>query len=454
MMPHDFKPLHCLLSTPDALVLDVDNYEAYHHDATDYRGRPAAIVFATCEQDVIETVRFCAEHEIPLVGRGAGTGLSGGCVPTMGELVLSTERMTELCVDPVWRIAVCGPGVITKHLQDEALKFNFAYPPDPASYTESTLGGNIAENAGGLRCKRFGVTRDYVIGLRGILADGRVLDTGIFNRNGGFNFTDLLIASEGTLVITTRIAVRLVPACGRGTTILAAFDTPEQAAQTVSDITGAGIIPMVLEYVDGDAASVANAYKHTEGIDKAAAVLLIETTELDPEGETARIRRFCEGNQAAYVRAEADPERAEVLWDVRRNISTALKAMAAIRISEDVAVPNSRFPDLVAYVSELNAASSIRINSYGHAGDGNLHVNFISMTGSDGDREEIERRIGELMRRTIELGGTLSGEHGIGLAKRQFIGLEFDDSTLEAMREFKRIFDPSSTFGPGKILEI
>lgn len=446
-------PLRQTLSSPDILITDVDAHEPYHHDATDYRGRPAAIILAATESDVLATVRFCAEHNLPLVGRGAGTGLSGGCVPADGEIVLSTERLTDLQIDPARRIAICGPGIITKHLQDEARRHGLTYPPDPASFDQSTLGGNVAENAGGLRCKRFGVTKDYVIGLRAVTPDGRILNTGIFNDNHGFALMDLLIGSEGTLAIITRIAVRLIPACERGHTLLVAFDRPENAARAVSDITGAGLIPTVLEYVDGDAAAAANAYRKTEGIDRAAAVLLIETTDRAPEAETACIRAICERHRASYLRIETDPDKAESLWDVRRNISTALKEMAAIRISEDVAVPNSQFPALVAFVGRMNAESSIRINSYGHAGDGNLHVNFLSMTGSDSDKAEIERRIHQLMRHTIALGGTLSGEHGIGLAKRHFVALEFDEPTRNAMKSVKNLFDPHCLFGPGKIFE-
>lgn len=447
----NFDILRGRLSRPENLVVDVEGHEEYHHDATDDRGVPAAIVFAESAADVAATVRFCAGHGLTVVGRGAGTGLSGGAVPSEGSVVLSTERMQRLDIDAERRVARCGPGVITKTLQDRALELGLAYPPDPASYDQSTLGGNVAENAGGLRCKRFGVTRDYVIGLQAVTAGGEVLKTGIYGDGGGFGWGDVLIGSEGTLAIITEIAVRLIPAPRAGTMLLAAFERPEDAARTVAAITGAGIIPTVLEYVDGDAAAAANEYRQTEGIDRAAAVLLIETTECHSAAETARIRAFCEKNRATYLRIEEDPAKAEALWDVRRNVSTALKEMAAVRVSEDVAVPNSKFPDLVAYVSQMNAESSIRINSYGHAGDGNLHVNFISMTGSAADRAEIERRIKQLMRQTIGLGGTLSGEHGIGLAKRAYIGLEFDEPTLNYMKRVKAVLDPEGLLNPGKI---
>jgi len=307
----DFQQLQLRLSRPDILVTDLADYEAYCHDATDDTGCPGAIVFAESEHDVVECVRFCASQGLSLVPRGAGTGLSGGCVPSDGSLVLSTERMVRLEIDRERRVAVCGPGVITKTLQDEAARLGLAYPPDPASYDQSTLGGNVAENAGGLRCKRFGVTKDYVIGLRAVTSDGRPLQTGSYTGNRGFNLTDLLLGSEGTLAIITEIMVRLIPAVGRGHTLLVALNSAEQAAQTVADITGAGIIPTVLEYVDGDASAAANAYRRSEGIDRAAAVLLIETTEHDPVAQTETIRAICARNQASYVRVETDQEKAE-----------------------------------------------------------------------------------------------------------------------------------------------
>ncbi|UCE23202.1 MAG: FAD-binding protein [Candidatus Zixiibacteriota bacterium] len=432
-------------------MTDFSEFQQYLYDATDEKGRPSALVFATCDADVVETARFCQEHRVALVPRGAGTGLSGGCVPSEGSVVLSTERMKKLEIDVARKVARVGPGVITKDLQDEAEKHGLTYPPDPASYDESTLGGNVAENAGGLRCLRFGVTRDYVIGLKAVTMAGETMETGIYCETGGFGFEGLFIGAEGTLVIITEIAVRLTDIPGTGDTILAAFDDPKDAAQTVSDITKAGITPTVMEYLDGDAADCSNRYEKTEGLDDVAAILLFETPAEDRVGCSRTIESFCRKNQCSYIRVENDAKKAEHLWRVRRNLSKAVKELASVRISEDVAVPNSKFPILVEFVAYLNRSSPLRINAFGHAGDGNLHVNFLSLTGDPDDSRLMEAGIEQLLRKTVELGGTLSGEHGIGLAKRRFLGLEFDPATISYMKGVKAVFDPGGLLNPGKI---
>lgn len=280
---------------------------------------------------------------------------------------------------------------------------------------------------------------------------GDIMETGIYCQNRGFALGDVLIGSEGTLVIVTEIAVRLVPKPIVGDTILAAFDNPKNAAQTVSDITRAGIIPTVLEYLDGDAADCSNKYEKTEGLDSVAAIVLIETPYENRTACGGQIEAFCKKNHCTYFRIESELEKAEKLWKIRRNLSKAVKEMGKIRVSEDVAVPNSKFPLLVEFVSRLNSSSPLRINSFGHAGDGNLHVNFLSMTGSAEDLKAMEANIKFLLKKALEMGGTLTGEHGIGLAKRRFLHWEFDSTTLGFMKEFKSIFDPDNLLNPGKI---
>jgi glycolate oxidase len=406
---------------------------------------------AESEDDVVNTINFARSNNLSVVPRGAGTGLSGGCVPNAGSLVLSTERINQLRVDTIKKTAVVGPGVITKQLQEEAAKFKLSYPPDPASYTESTIGGNVAEGAGGLRCKRFGVTKDYVLGIRGVTAAGEIVQTGCYNDEAGFAFTDIFNASEGTLVAMTEITLRLSDIVSPGDTFLVAFDTPKDAAQTVSDITGAGIIPNVMEFLDGDAAECSNKYEKTEGLDKVAAILLIESAQEGGARQVEQIKYFCEKNRSSFFRHESDPRQADKLWKIRRNLSKASKQMSKIRISEDVAVPISKFPDLIEYVSYMNKTSKLRINSFGHAGDGNLHVNFLSDDDTKAGHELIEHEIERLLIKTVELGGTLTGEHGIGLAKRQYLGLEFDALTISYMKKLKEIFDPANLLNPGKI---
>jgi len=440
------------LQAPDSLIGDLSSLEQYHHDATSYQAVPTALLLAETAEDVASAINFCAAESIPITARGAGTGLSGGCVVSPGGLLLSTEKLRHMEIFPERRLAFCGPGVITKELQDAAQKFGLTYPPDPASYEESTLGGNVAENAGGLRCKRFGVTKDYVLGLEAVLPNGQVLRTGLFERNRGFSLGELLIGSEGTLAIITNIALRLIDLPGRGATILVAFDDPQDAAQAVTDINTSGIVLTVMEFLDGDAAACSNEYEKSEGFEAVAAILLLETSDTDAPAQTARIRQICEKNRCSYLRSEPDPERAENLWRVRRNISKAIKAMAGLRISEDVAVPNSQFPALVHFVAEMNRQSQLRINCFGHAGDGNLHANFLATNDSEATRAEVDEWVDILMRKTIALGGTLTGEHGIGLAKRQYLDLEFAPATLGAMYAVRDVFDPARLFNPDKLL--
>lgn len=446
-----FSELRKALAAPDSLIEELSGFSAYFHDATQHSAEPGALMIAESIADVIVAVCHCRDYGVPITTRGAGTGLSGGCVPSPGALLLSTERLDDIDIDPIRRLAVCGPGVITKDLQDLAATFGLTYPPDPASYTESTLGGNVAEGAGGLRCKKYGVTKDYVIGLEVVTASGETVQTGFFSGQRGLNIGDVLIASEGTLAIITRVAVRLTPIPPRGVTILAGFDSMPHAAQTVSDITAAGVIPAVLEFVDGDAIACVNSYTPTKGLDQAEALLLIETGGEQAALERTAIEKICRQNHASLLRTETDPDLAEGLWKVRRSVSTAVRAISRYAVSEDVVVPISRFPDLVRFVAEMNATSPLRINSFGHAGDGNLHVYFISAEGSPADLALIDEGIARLMHKTLALGGTITGEHGIGLAKRQFLEAEFDAPTLAAMKKFKDIFDPNHLLNPDKL---
>lgn len=399
-------------------------------------------------------MKFCVEHNIPITPRGAGTGLSGGCVPSSKGIVISTEKLDSIDLHPDKQLALCGPGVITKALQIAAAEFGLTYPPDPASYGESTLGGNVAEGAGGLRCKRFGVTKDYVLGIEAVTMKGSLLKTGYYNDCAGMSLADLLIASEGTLAIITELALSLIPTPNRGTTILVTFEKPKDAAQTVSDITAQGIIPTVLEFLDGNAAACSNAFEKTDGLDNnTGAILLIETGAGDNNVETKLIRAICEANSCNYITIEETPVKAEELWRVRRNLSRAIKASVKCFISEDVAVPNTKFPELVDFVAQMNQNGPLRVVSFGHAGDGNLHAVFLSDDDSPAGRKIMDQQVVLLMRKTLELGGTLTGEHGIGLAKREFLPWEFDKPTIKAMRAIKEVFDPENLLNPDKLFD-
>jgi glycolate oxidase len=447
----DLRELSRLLQEPESLITDLIGQEDYFRDATEETVVPLAIVLAQSEDDVIATVRFCQRHKVPIIARGAGTGLSGGCVPVKGGLVLSTEKINHLKIDPSQKRATCGPGVITKDVKDAAERHGLTYPPDPASYEECTLGGNVAECAGGLRCRRFGVTKDYVLGLKAVTVDGDILKTGIYNNHQGFSLGDILIGSEGTLAVITEIAVKLIKTPSVGATILAGFENARDAAQTVTDITGAGIIPSVMEFIDADAVECSIQYEKSEYLQEGMAALLIETSGEDVEKQTASIRTFCEKNHSSLIHVENDSAKAENLWQVRRNVSNAIKEAVRTKISEDTVVPNSQIPALVDFVAEMNRTGPLRINTFGHAGDGNIHVSFLSMTGTNEELRLIDEGIEKMLKKVIALGGTLTGEHGIGLAKSKYLDLEFDPTTIDYMKRLKQVFDPNNILNPGKI---
>lgn len=434
------------------LITDTDSFPDFARDASEINVKPEAIFFAESEDDVIDIIKRCRSNNIPVVFRGAGTGYTGGAVPIPGAMILSLERLRKLEIDSDRRIAVCGPGIITIELMKKAEERELFYPPDPASYDESMLGGNVAECAGGLHCKKYGVTKDYIIGLRAITIDGEILKTGYYSKGDVFDLSGVLIGSEGLLAAITEIAVRLIDKPTFGPTILAAFDEPEDAARTVAEITRQGIIPSVMEYMDGDAIECSNRYEQTLDIKAAAAILLFETTGDRCQSEAKQIKEICRRHRPSLVIDEEDRSRAESLWRIRRNLSKAVKASAEFKIAEDVCVPPSRLPELVAFVAELNNEFPVRVNSYGHAGDGNLHVNFLVDDEIHIKSGLIGNGIVRLFKKTLELGGTLTGEHGIGLTKKDYLNLEFDTDTIDCMKAVKAVFDPKNLLNTGKML--
>jgi glycolate oxidase len=452
-MTDNNKPFFELIRSKygDKLILDTDRFPDYFRDASEIRYVPPAIFFALTEKDVLDIINDCRQAKIPIVFRGAGTGYTGGATPVSGGLVLSLEKLKKLELDATRKIAFCGPGVITIELMKKAEQVGLFYPPDPASYEESSLGGNVAECAGGLRCKKYGVTKDYVLGIRGITINGEILKTGVYSDGDLFDLSGPIIGSEGLLLAITEIAFRLIDRPRPGETALIAFDNHKNAAEAVSEITRRGIVPSVMEFMDGDSANCSLEFEKTADIKKAAAILLIETSGINSAEQTQEIKNIARKFHAVYFRAESDPQMAESLWKVRRNLSKAVKASAKQKISEDVCVPPSKLAELVEFIARLNAAYPIRINSYGHAGDGNLHVNFLQIEDDPAFNNRVNEAVERLFKKTLWLGGTLTGEHGVGLTKRDFLHLEFDPNTISAMRNIKDVFDAQSLLNPGKM---
>lgn len=430
------------------IFFDFSDRSEYTKDATEMVFLPDALFMAETEDELVRAVRLCRQIDLPLIIRGAGTGYSGGALAVRGGLLISIEKIDEIKIDTRTKTAVVGPGAITGDIMKAAEKKNLFYPPDPASFEESCIGGNLAENAGGLRCKKYGVTKDYVLACRGIDARGKIVE---IDHSSPFGLLDLMIGSEGTLFIFSEITLRLIDLPRPGNTLQAVFDDTVDAASVVAEVTAAGIVPCIMEFMDGDAIACSNRYDPDHRIEEGAAMLLFETDGAAAEDETAAIMAICEKYAAVALRLADDPETREHLWQTRRNLSKAVKSAYKSKISEDVCVPPSRLPQLVAYVSELAKKLPLRVNCYGHAGDGNLHVNFLGQTGDEMENQAITEGVELLFDKTLALGGTLTGEHGIGITKKDYMGREFGPSTMRCMHRLKKCLDPENLVNPGKI---
>ena len=437
---------------------DTDSRNSYGTDALK-RGAPAdAVVFPANTQEVAAIAKLCNEHRVPLVPRGAGSGYTGGSVPTRGGVVLSLERMNRILeIDEANLLAVVEPNVITGDLQDAVEKVGLFYPPDPASLRLCALGGNVAECAGGPRAFKYGTTKRYVLGLEAVLPTGEIVRTGgkTVKNVVGYDLTQLIVGSEGTLAIVTKIILRLVPRPASQTTLRATFRTIEDAVAAVVHITRARVVPAALELIDGESleAVAQNLGVRTLAPAGTAALLLLEVDGVPAavEEEAARVEQACRDAGASEVlRARDEAERTE-LWRVRREMSMSLKMVAALKFNHDVVVPKGRIPELFALVARLRREFRLRIPSFGHAGDGNIHVNFMV---DPLDTDEVARaRAAEpvLFAGVVALEGSISGEHGIGFSKAPFLPLELSAEEIALMQRVKTAFDPNGILNPGKI---
>ncbi len=450
------KRLDSLLP-PERVSLFEEDTLCYSFDATGIEERPMAVARPISTDEVSTIMSYAYERDIPIVPRGAGTGMSGGSVPLNNSIVLSFERMNNLIdIDASNLIAVVEPGVINGHFQRDLEALELFYPPDPASMDFCTLGGNVAENAGGPRALKYGVTRDYVLGLEIVMPDGKIALIGTKTQKGvvGYDLTRLVVGSEGTLAAITKIFLRLLPMPRAVITLLAVFDSVDASARAVSKIIASSIIPRTLEFMDRESIKAVEAFKPTGLPTTAEAVLLIEV-DGSPKAikeDTDRIASICIAHKADIQVAD-EPSARQRLWEARRAISPALYRISPTKINEDIVVPRSKIPEMLAYLRRLSEDLNIRIVNFGHAGDGNIHVNIMT------DRENAEefKRAGDARRKIFEaalkFGGTISGEHGVGITKAPFIPMEMHPASLGMMKAIKRLFDPKGLMNPGKIFE-
>jgi glycolate oxidase len=442
---------------PDWIRTDDDSRLAYGTDGMK-RGQPADVVLLPADTAQVAAIaKVCHDTGTPLVPRGGGTGYTGGAVPTHGGVVLSLERMNRILeIDELSLLAVVEPNVITGDLQDAVEQVGLFYPPDPASLRTSVIGGNVAECAGGPRAFKYGVTKQYVLGLEAVLATGEIIHTGGRSVKNvvGYDLTHLLVGSEGTLAIITKIMLRLIPKPPAVATLRATFDSLGAAVDAVTRLIRARVVPAALEIVDGECLAAVADYLGGRRLAPpgTAALLLIEVDGIAEQvaGESDRVADACRAAGATeLLRARDDSERQE-LWRVRRELSPALKMIKPLKFNHDVVVPKGRIPELFALVDTLKARFDVLIPCFGHVGDGNIHVNIMVGTSEDEVRRAHEAEEA-LFRGVVALGGSISGEHGIGYTKAKFLGLELTPETIEVMKRVKQAFDPKGILNPGKI---
>ncbi len=428
----------------------------YSYDATQKSFLPDVVVHPGSTLEISAIMKLANREKIPVFPRGAGSGFSGGSLPTRGGIVLCTERLDRILeIDEENLIATVEPGVITEQFQKEVEKRGLFYPPDPASLKFSTLGGNVAECAGGPRCVKYGVTKDFILGLEVVTPIGDVITTGGPTMKGvvGYDLTKLLCGSEGTLGIITRIVIKLLPLPEAKQTMLVLFDSIDGAAQAVSAIIRGKIIPTTLEFMDARTIDCVRQATGLEVPEEARAVLIIEV-DGDREfldKQVARITEIIKPLGVVETRVATTSEESEALWQIRRSVSASLRKVNPDKFNEDICVPRSKVPEMIRKVDAIAERYGIAIVNFGHAGDGNIHVNIMIDKKVPGELEKAEKAIEDVFKGALELGGTMSGEHGVGIAKAAYIPLEITPLAADYMKTIKRALDPNNILNPGKI---
>ncbi len=431
---------------------------AYSYDATRERYEPDAVVFPRHEEDVSDILRYCNEHRIAVVPRGAGSGFTGGALPARGGIVLAVEKHMNkiLEIDEKNMVAVVQPGVINMALQKAVEARGLFYPPDPASQEYSTIGGNVSENAGGMRAAKYGITKDYVMAIRAVRPNGDVIRAGkrTIKDVAGYNIAGILIASEGTLAVITEITLKLIAKPKLKKTAMGIFPSVERAMEAVYKTMAGGVTPVAMEFLDNLTIRAVEEKFHKGLPTDAGAILITDVDGNLPEEIDYQIdiveRIFNENGCIEFKKARNEKESAD-LWFARRNASQSITIYGSKKINEDITVPRSVLPELLRRIDDVSRKYGVKIPCFGHTGDGNVHTN-VMVDGSDPKQLEIgHEAIKEIFQITVDLGGTLSGEHGIGLSKAPFMKMAFTEEELALMRDIKRAFDPNGILNPGKM---
>ncbi|BBO92177.1 FAD-binding oxidoreductase [Desulfosarcina ovata] len=440
---------------PENFLEEREDCLTYAFDASEGACLPEAVAFPETAEAVSEILAIANTHRIPIVPRGAGSGLTGGAVPLSGGIVMTMNRMNRIIsVDTDNLQAIVQPGVITARLHAAVEAKGLFYPPDPASMDICTIGGNLAENAGGMRAVKYGVTKDFVMGLEVVLANGEIIHTGsrCIKDVVGYDLTRLFVGSEGTLGVITRAVLKLLPLPEGKQTLLAAFGAMEAAAQTIADVIKSGIIPTTMEFMDKHCIRAVTQYQDTGLPVDAEAVLLIEVDGTPHAIETGikRVQAVCTANRALSVDVARDVADQERLWQSRRAIHAALGLVWPRWEEEDIAVPIARVPKMVRRIDDIAKETGAFIVCFGHAGDGNIHVS-LAPHDKNTPHEALTQARAAILKDAIALEGRIAAEHGIGLIKRNQIGWNLDAPTLNLMRQIKGLLDPNGILNPGKV---
>jgi glycolate oxidase len=408
---------------------------------------PGCVVLPTSREEVVAVLRLANETKVPVVTRGSGTGLSGGSLPVPGCIVLCLAKMDK----------VPEAGAVTQSISDAATAAGLFYPPDPGSMKISTIGGNVAENSGGLRGLKYGITRNYVMGLEAVLPDGEVMWTGnkCVKDVAGYSLKDLFIGSEGTLAVITKVLLKLVPKPQAKQTMLATFAEMDKAAQTVSDIIAARIVPCTLEFLDRTTIRCVEEFAKV-GLPLDCEALLLMETDGHPAAvaeEAAEMETIARKNGAMEVRRARDDAEAARLAMARRSAFSALARLAPTTILEDATVPRSELAGMIRFVAEVARKYQLRIGTFGHMGDGNLHPTFLTDERNTAEMHRVEQAFTDIFNEAIRLGGTITGEHGVGVAKKSFLPKFAGNAQMRVMRELRRALDPNRILNPGKMFD-
>lgn len=442
----------------DDVITNPDSLERYSHDEAEWApyGIPLAVVRPTSAAETQAVVRWCIDQRVPIIARGAGTGLSGGANAIDGALIISFERMNEILrIDPVERLAVVQPGVINNELRDACAQQGLWYPPDPASSPWSTIGGNVATNAGGVCCVKYGVTRDYVLGLQVVTGTGELVQLGRQTAKGvaGYDLAGLMVGSEGTLGVVTEITVRLRPARPPEHTVVGFYDTLVGAGEAVAAVARAGVVPSALELLDRHCLTAVNDWKNL-GLEADSAAILL--ARLDAPGaagdaEADAVLACFESAGASWAARSTDADEADALFAARRLAYPAVERLGPV-LTEDVCVPVTQVPAMLGKIEEIGRRHEVLIANIAHAGDGNLHPLLITDPGDEPARIRAQEAFEEILTEALAVGGTVTGEHGVGLLKMAGLARELSPAVTEMHRAVRRALDPHGLLNPGKVI--